>query len=297
MEDLEEACEASLQRGILRADLFKVFPGRLIFESFVGEVDALLTVQLCFLSSPRANRTKFRSYMVLPCSTTVQMVLVVHVTSFDDTISSLPSDMQLEGTAWTEYIYMPKQSNTWTKLDGFFPHPPRLQIEQCVEAPLSLCLGLRGKTWKCEHFHGWVLSDPGGRCGMSDSKRSPGASHPMLGFLASARPPCGLASCNLRRVFFGTLLKKWPRWEDDYVNLFHGGCHLPNGVYLSSSHSVPFLNQKMCLLLGVYLSLLRCVQPWGYPVEICQNPLHVLQDSILGSQALGLLNPFFLDTQ
>ena len=65
MEDLEEACEASLQRGILRADLFKVFPGRLIFESFVGEADAVLTVQLCFLSSSRANRTKFRSYMVL----------------------------------------------------------------------------------------------------------------------------------------------------------------------------------------------------------------------------------------
>ena len=35
----------------------------------------------------------------------------------------------------------------------------------------------------------------------------------------------------------------------------------------------------------------------GYPVGIGQNPLHVLQDSILGSQALGLLNPFFPDTQ
>ena len=42
------------------------------------------------------------------------------------------------------------------------------------------------------------------------------------------------------------VLGRWPRWEDDYVNLFHGGCHLPDGVYLSSSHSVPFLNQKMC---------------------------------------------------
>ena len=50
-----------------------------------------------------------------------------------------------------------------------------------------------GKPWNCKDFHGWVLSDPGGRCGMSDLKRSPGASHPTLGFLASARPPCGLA--------------------------------------------------------------------------------------------------------
>ena len=38
-----------------------------------------------------------------------------------------------------------------------------------------------------------MLSDPGGRCGMSDLKRSPGASHPMLGFLVSAHPACGLA--------------------------------------------------------------------------------------------------------
>ena len=33
-----------------------------IFGSFVGEVDAVLAVQLCFLSSCRANRTKSRFY-------------------------------------------------------------------------------------------------------------------------------------------------------------------------------------------------------------------------------------------
>ena len=36
MEDLEEACEASVQRGILRADLFKVFLAGKKFESFLG---------------------------------------------------------------------------------------------------------------------------------------------------------------------------------------------------------------------------------------------------------------------
>ena len=86
MEDLKEACEASLQRGILRADLYKVFLA-LNFDSFVGDLDAAL-----------ANRKKnvLHGFTMIY---TAQMVLVVRVTSFDDTISHLPSNMQLEATA------------------------------------------------------------------------------------------------------------------------------------------------------------------------------------------------------
>ena len=59
---------------------------------------------------------------------------------------------------------------------------------------VSTRMGLEGQGfWFIFMFHGWVLIDPRGRCGMSDLKRSPGASHPMLGFLASAHPAGGLA--------------------------------------------------------------------------------------------------------